>query len=235
MSWSTCGSRVGSKSPLGGATTAGPARPRVSSRRLERFCARLSRLGRRRVSEAASGSAYPRASTSWERAAPRKVSRTVVAPGLLGLAGHLRQRCRGRGRRGRGRGLVAGPRVAAPSVRTAEPRETGGLPWPKSSRASSTAGSTSQETLWVGAVAPKSASRVSRPSGPVRPTQRAGPFRLPSAARRARSRSGSTTETGTVRVRARSAVTRGMKVRARPSATRSRPSGLAPRACTPIQ
>ena len=43
---------------------------------------------------------------------------------------------------------------------------------------------------------------VSRPSERVRFTHRVGPFRLPSASRRARSRRGSTTETGTVRSRA---------------------------------
>ncbi len=83
--------------------------------------------------------------------------------------------------------------------------------------------------------APKSARRVSRPFGPVSPAHLVGPLRLPSGARRARSRIGTTMDTGTVLLAACSGVTSGMKVRARPSATRSRPASVAPRAWTPIQ
>ena len=69
---------------------------------------------------------------------------------------------------------------------------------------------------------------------PVSSAQRWGTLRLPSAARRARSRRGSTSETSTL-LRAWARVTSGMNVRARPSAMASRPAALVPSACTPIQ
>ena len=172
--------------------------------RAERSSARRSRLGPRRARAATSGSAYPRVSVVLVRRLVRNVSSTASARARCLLVGHARDRSRAR----RGRGAAVG-RVVVPVVRSSsaarrrsEPRDSGGLPRPKSWSASSTAGSSSQVTGAPPAEAAKSASRARRPSGSVRFTQRAGPFRLPSEARRARSRSGSTTDSGTVRRRA---------------------------------
>ena len=132
--------------------------------------------------------------------------------------------------RASGRSPASSCRRGAP-----DPTTAGGCPGRSPSSASSTAGSTTQVRGTSPADEPKSASRDRRPSGAVRCTQRVGPLRLPSAARRARSRTGSTTDSGTVCSRASDFGTNGMNVRARPSASRSRPSGLVPRACTPIQ
>ncbi len=200
---------------------------------------RRSRAGPRRASETTSGSAYPSVKVVWVRSVPRKPFNTLVARSRSAVLGAPEIG----GGDGLGLGLPSGsPSPWSPSVpspvsvrRRSGPSDNGGLPCAKSCNASSTAGSTTQVTGALPAEEPKSASRERRPSGAVSCTQRDGPLRLPSAARRARSRNGSTTDRGTVRCRASSLGMSGMNVRARPSATRSRPSLVVPSACTPNQ
>src|SRR3954453_19034730 len=103
----------------------------------ERSSARRSRPGLRLASEAMSGSAYPRERAVWLRTLARKVSSTLLARDCDSLLGGPEI---GVGD-GLGEGVLSGswsPPLPASVLSRVEPSESGGLPWPKSWRASST-------------------------------------------------------------------------------------------------
>ena len=150
-----------------------------------------------RARAATSGSAYPRASRSWVRAvaeeglqhawsrgpAPRRSGRPGPVRSATGSATGC---CRAAGRRRLSSSAPCGARRTERQRRVAAAEvlqgvEHRGVEQPGDRRVpgrGAEVGEPGQATL-----------------GPVRCTQRVGPLRLPSAARRARSRSGSTTET----------------------------------------
>ena len=163
--------RSASKYPSGGATTGEPPRPCTAMLRSESSSARRRRLGPLRASAATSGSAYPRTRVVFLRRVVRNDSSTASA----------RARCSSSGTPvtgaglGEGAGLLSGALSSPSSDRgVSEPRESGGLPRPKSRSASRTAGSSSQVTGAAPAEAAKSANRARRPSGvgEVRPSGR---------------------------------------------------------------
>jgi hypothetical protein len=126
---------------------------------------------------------------------------------------------------------------APPDAFASGPLSSGGLPAATDRAASRTAGSTTQVSGAV-AFAVRDSSRSRRPSGASRRSQPATPVKRAAPARCAGWRNGTSSA---IRVCDRSPAalasggSSGMKVRARPSATESRPLSCAPSTCTPTQ
>ncbi len=109
-----------------------------------------------------------------------------------------------------------------------------GLPWLSLLTASGTAGSTSQVSGREPAATPKSRTEESWPPSSTVSSQASSSATRPSASWRTWCRIG-TTSAVSMGLPRPSGGSYGRKVRARPSATMSRPEALVPRACTPNQ